>query len=50
MGKKKVEKISAHKYVLMSRSPVFLVTLTGPLSGPIEVTDIEPEDFKILLR
>nr|XP_022311291.1 BTB/POZ domain-containing protein 6-like [Crassostrea virginica] len=45
--------MSAHKYVLASRSPVFAVMFNGGLpetSGVIEVSDIEPDVFDILLR
>ena len=43
--------ISAHKYVLVSRSSVFYAMLRGPLqeTGPIDVPDIEPDVFQQLL-
>ena len=45
--------ISAHKYVLASRSSVFAAMFYGGLpetSDVIVVCDIEPEFFEILLR
>ena len=45
--------ISAHKYVLASRSSVFAAMFYGGLpetSDVIVVSDIEPEVFDILLR
>ncbi len=47
--------ILAHKYILMSRSPVFFGMLTGDMleahSGePIEVPDGTPDAFSALLR
>ncbi|KAL3858847.1 hypothetical protein ACJMK2_009098 [Sinanodonta woodiana] len=51
VGKQK-QIISAHKYVLVSRSSVFYAMLRGPLqeTGPIDVPDIEPDVFQQLLR
>lgn len=46
-------RISAHKYVLMARSPVFMAMFTGPLAehdDVIKVTDVSSECFKALLR
>ena len=47
--------VEAHKYVLMSRSPVFFAMFGGALaegkdSKPIKVPDIEPEPFRQMLR
>ena len=45
--------IRAHKYVLVSRSPVFFAMLNGPLAEKnrqIKITDIAPEGFWNLLR
>ena len=44
--------IHAHKYVLVSRSPVFFAMLNGPLAEKnrrIKITDITPEGFWNLL-
>ena len=46
-------KLSAHRFVLISRSPVFFAMLSGPLaeSGQeIRITDISFDIFKHLLR
>ncbi|GFO35719.1 BTB/POZ domain-containing protein [Plakobranchus ocellatus] len=46
----------AHKFVLVSRSPVFDAMFYGPLSGggeedsPVIIPDIEPEPFMVFLR
>ena len=45
--------ISAHKYVLISRSPVFYAMLSGPArdeSGRISIEDINVESFREMLR
>jgi hypothetical protein len=45
--------IVAHKYMLMSRSPVFEAMLCGDYretSSSIIITDIEPDSFMELLR
>ena len=45
--------VSAHKYVLISRSPVFFAMFTGPLAerdSQVKVTDIPLHCFKMLLR
>ncbi|XP_060064922.1 BTB/POZ domain-containing protein 1-like [Ylistrum balloti] len=46
------ERISAHKLVLICRSPVFFAMLMGHLADTEEITipDISSETFKILLR
>ena len=45
----KIESISAHKYVLMSRSPVFEAMFHGGLSKNtgdlVQVTDVDPDAF-----
>ncbi len=44
--------ISAHKYVLISRSPVFYAMLAGPArdeSGIVCIEDIDMESFKEML-
>ena len=48
-------KISAHKYMLVSRSPVFEAMLCGPgdykeTSGHVVITDIESEVFREMIR
>ncbi|OWF55517.1 BTB/POZ domain-containing protein 2-like [Mizuhopecten yessoensis] len=47
-----MERISAHKLVLMSRSPVFYAMLEGPIAdkGDIPIPDISDETFKLFLR
>ena len=47
--------IPAHKYMLMSRSPVFEAMLCGPgeyreQGEDVIITDIEPDVFKAVLR
>ena len=48
--------ISAHKFILMARSPVFFKMFNGPLASasnvdsPISVTDIPYQAFKTMLR
>lgn len=45
--------ISAHKYMLISRSPVFYAMLAGPAkdeSGIIHIQDIDQESFREMLR
>lgn len=47
------QKVTAHKYVLISRSPVFHAMFYGPVadqSDEIHVPDIEPEVFLLFLR
>ncbi len=47
------ESISAHKYVLISRSPVFCAMLTGPArdnSDVISIEDVDRDVFQLLLR
>ena len=48
------KKISAHKYVLVSRSSVFYAMLCGPLSGndeePIVIPDIDSATFTKMLK
>ena len=49
----KVVTLRAHKYVLVSRSPVFFAMLNGPLAEKnrnIRITDVTPEGFWNLLR
>ena len=46
-------RLAAHKYVLLSRSPVFYAMFRGPLAerGPdVQIYDVLPETFKLLLR
>ncbi|KAK3106240.1 hypothetical protein FSP39_015854 [Pinctada imbricata] len=45
-------KVQAHKYMLASRSPVFLAMLEGPMAekGKIDIPDIEKDIFHIFLR
>ena len=50
---KVVSKMGAHKFVLMSRSPVFFAMFEGPMketSDEIVITDIEGEPFRQFLR
>ncbi|KAL3858858.1 hypothetical protein ACJMK2_009107 [Sinanodonta woodiana] len=51
IGKHRQE-VTAHKYVLISRSSVFYAMLCGLLqeTGPINIPDIDPDVFKQLLR
>ncbi len=45
--------LSAHKYVLVSRSPVFYAMLSGPArdeSGRINIEDINMDSFREMLR
>ena len=50
------EEISAHKYMLMSRSPVFFAMFRGQMSeaasdnGTIRVPDVEPDAFRHMLE
>jgi len=49
----KVVMLQAHKYILVSRSPVFEAMFCGSYqesSDSIEITDIEPDVFKEVLR
>ena len=53
--KKVVRKMGAHKFVLMSRSPVFFAMFEGPMKTSDEIdliviTDIEGEQFRQFLR
>ncbi|KAK2192994.1 hypothetical protein NP493_19g13007 [Ridgeia piscesae] len=50
-----VEDIAAHKYMLVSRSPVFFAMFCGPMSettssGTIRVPDVEPDAFRHMLE
>ncbi len=50
---KEPDMISAHKYVLISRSPVFYAMLCGPArdeSSCITIKDINAESFREVLR
>ncbi|KAL5011650.1 hypothetical protein ScPMuIL_010201 [Solemya velum] len=52
LGKTKQE-VRAHKFMLISRSPVFSAMFCGPMAETqeqITIPDIAPEVFKILLR
>ncbi|KAL3858855.1 hypothetical protein ACJMK2_009105 [Sinanodonta woodiana] len=51
IGKQR-QKVTAHKYVLISRSSVFYAMLCGLLqeTGPVNIPDIEPEVFEQFLR
>ncbi len=45
--------ISAHKYTLISRSPVFFAMLCGELAetkDTIHIIDVEPEAFRQVLQ
>ena len=49
--------IPAHKYVLIARSPVFEALFCGGFSDPssadcgkVEISDVEPEAFRELLK
>ncbi len=45
--------LSAHKYVLISRSPVFYAMLSGPArdeSGRINIEDINMDSFREMIR
>lgn len=47
------QEISAHKYILISRSEVFEAMLVGPLhehSNMIEIPDVDPASFRKLLE
>ena len=48
------QKLAAHKAILSARSPVFAAMFQHPtketLTGSVDVHDIEPEVFKIMLR
>ncbi|KAL5011544.1 hypothetical protein ScPMuIL_010095 [Solemya velum] len=47
------QKVRAHKFILISRSPVFSAMFCGPMAETqeqITIPDIAPEVFKILLR
>ncbi len=49
------QQIQAHKYILVSRSPVFFAMLCGDLSEaytnePIKIPDATPNAFKALLK
>ena len=50
----KTEIIEAHKYVLVSRSPVFFSMFCGGLTErtdrPIRVPDMEPDIFRDMLK
>ncbi|KAL5008437.1 hypothetical protein ScPMuIL_014018 [Solemya velum] len=49
----KGQEIRAHKFILISRSPVFQAMLCGPLGEkqtPIPIPDIEPHSFGLILR
>ena len=50
--KDEVHAFRAHKYMLISRSPVFYSMLCGDLAetGGVTVTDVEPEVFRQMLR
>ena len=45
--------LKAHKYMLVSRSPVFYAMFCGPMAETedvVSIPDIEPETLKCLLR
>ncbi len=45
--------LSCHKYMLISRSPVFYAMLEGPArdeSGNINITDVDKDTFNEMLR
>ncbi|KAL5006992.1 hypothetical protein ScPMuIL_015798 [Solemya velum] len=49
----KRQEVRAHKFILISRSPVFEARFCGPLAetqAAIPIPDIEPETFQLLLR
>ncbi len=54
VGKEKPERIPAHKVILAARSEVFAAMFFGQFSEAtqtqIEVDDLEPAEFKIMLR
>ncbi|XP_053373266.1 BTB/POZ domain-containing protein 6-like [Mercenaria mercenaria] len=53
VGNEKKEEVKAHKFILVSRSPVFYAMFCGSLAESnhtIQVPDIEPEIFRVLLR
>ncbi|XP_053373276.1 BTB/POZ domain-containing protein 6-like [Mercenaria mercenaria] len=52
-GSSKKEEVKAHKFVMVSRSPVFYAMFCGSLaesSSTVQIPDIEPEIFRELLR
>lgn len=52
VGKER-HRVSAHKYVLASRSCVFFAMFYGPAAesgNEIEVPDVEPDTFSLLFR
>lgn len=47
------QEISAHKYILITRSEVFEAMIVGPLhehSDTIEIPDVNPHSFRKLLE
>ena len=46
------EEVHAHKFVLISRSPVFYAMFEGPLAekGKVELPDVEKDIFLVFLR
>jgi hypothetical protein len=47
------DRVRAHKYVLISRSPVFYAMFCGPLAesgGDIVIPDVDSRPFRTLLR
>ena len=46
------EEVHAHKFVLISRSPVFHAMFEGPLAekGKVELPDVEKDAFLVFLR
>ena len=46
------EEVHAHKFVLISRSPVFNAMFEGPLAeeGKVELPDLEKDVFLMFLR
>ena len=47
------EEIGAHKYMLMSRSPVFFSMFCGDLketSDTVRVPDVDPDTFRDMLK
>ena len=46
------EEVRAHKFVLISRSPVFYAMFDGPLAekGKVEIPDAEKDIFLLFLR
>ena len=49
---KKADVVRAHRYMLISASPVFWAMLCGELreQGDIIVPDVEPDAFREMLR